>query len=952
MLMSEKTKKSTDNAVDWPKKLFAENLLLTIFPVLVLLLIVGGGLWGYVLPMLEENNLEQKRLQSKQTVEVVLGQFEQLHQRVLAGELTDSAARAQASKTLGALRYGKTQTGYFWIIGPDKRLLTHEVMPHLVGGDPDTLIGPDGRKLALLLGDMREVANAIPEGGYVRYHWLHEGDTQRVSEKISFVRLFAPWNWVVGTGVYMDDVHSEFQRIRWQFLEVGGGLLALVLLLGGLLASRTYGLQKRSAALFWDARTQEHRFRILLESIPLGAVLLDSAGRVQRANQAMGLLTECDAVTLVGQTLPELGLQAEPFTQDAGRVVRVLRTLQGVERLVIVPEKPVPMSERDATHFLCTFLDVSEEMALSRSNVELKSEIAARSGELAALDSVVQNRQADLERLRKQLAIAGRVFDAASDAVVVTDTRANILSVNPAFTAITGYTAEEVVGRNPRILQSERHSIDYYQAMWRTLLDTHHYAGEIWNRRKNGEAYPCHIDITAVTDEKGEITEFISITQDLSDLQKSRDQLAHLHSHDPLTGLPNRQAFVGALFAACAHANQNSTRLAVAILGIDRFSRVNKTEGYLVGDQLLRAVGERLRAVLPDSLMLGRFAGDEFACAIPFQRKSWEALQQLERLKIALAEPFELGEQAVSVTACVGVAFYPEDTLEPEALTRLASISLDRAKQEHPNTMRLFTDDLNLALGRRISMETELRRGIDRDEFLMFYQPKVHLATGKCSNAESLMRWFRPDGTMVPPNEFIAVAEDIGEIDRLGLIALRQSCQMARALNEGGRPVRLAVNVSPKQLFTAGFTMQVLRMLEVERVDPRWLELEITESTVMEDLNRATRIMGDLVVEGLQFTLDDFGTGYSSLSHIRTLPIGGFKIDRSFVLDLAANRETQSICSLFVKLAKDLHMELTVEGVETEEQMAFLRQFPEVHIQGYYFSKPLHPDAFRKYLGL
>lgn len=823
--------------------MLVRHLGLAMLPALLMLAMGLWGVLGWVLPMLERDFLKQKELQIHHLVETQLSALEFAYGNVQTGHWSEGDAQSWALQNLSQMRYGDDSAGYFWVIGPNGRLWSHGILPKLVGQSPDTLFASTGVFMGVLLDSMQRIAKRASHGGFYRYPWPKTADSlSSVIEKEAYVRHFAPWNWVLATGVDLSEVKVEFAQIRFRVL--GGGLLLLGLLV-------VYSL-----FLVFRMLSMQNRF----------------------------LYYEAESLRLA-ESQKEMGLQVERETKK-----------------------------------------------------------------LLNLNEVLRERQLELQGLEKQLNIAGRIFESSSDGVMITDGAASIIRVNPSFCAITGYTFEEVVGQNPRILQSSRHGKEFYQKMWDDLAQKGSYSGEIWNRRKNGEAFPCYLEITAVKNTQGELTEYISILRDLTDLQRSRDQLAHLNDHDPLTGLPNRQSFVGSLYAACMHARQSQGHLAVAILGVDRLSRINKTAGYVVGDQVLQEVGRRLRAALPPTFLLGRFAGDEFACAIPFRQKSWDALQLLERLKAALVEPFDLEGKEISVTACVGVAFYPEDTGEPEALTRLASISLDRAKQEKPNTLRPFTDDLHQALGHRISLENDLRRGIDRNEFTMYFQPKIQMATGACHSAESLIRWFRSDGSMVPPDQFISVAEEIGEIDRLGMIALRQSCRMARQLNQAGTPMRIAVNVSPKQLFTSGFTLQVLRMLEVEQVDPRWLELEITESAVMEDLDQATRIMGDLVVEGLQFTLDDFGTGYSSLSHIRTLPIGGFKIDRSFVLDLAENKETQAICSLFVKLAKDLHLELTVEGVETAEQIAFIQRFPEAYVQGYYYSRPLAPADFRSFL--
>ncbi len=933
-----------------PRRLLLQNLGLALFPMSVLTVAVWVGLFHFLLPRLETDLFTQKRQMIEQAMAVQLGDLQAIQEQAQKGVISDSAAIRLMKASVGRQRFGKSQTGYFWIIGEDQRLLVHELMPHLVGGNPDTLVAPDGKPLSRMLAEMRQVAEDRPAGGIVEYLWIHDSTTHRTSRKLSFVRKFSPRNWVVGTGVYLDDVEQEFTQIRISVLVVGAGLLAVLGLLSLWFALRAYRLQERSALLFWEARAQENRFKVLLETIPIGAVLQDAEGKVLQVNQALKKMIGKPESEYRNRRLDECGILSTQSDSESGQILWSLQSQNGEHHLLLSPGDPVALPAHHPPLFLKTYLDVTEVAELTKDNQSLKNEIDERSSQLTELDATLKNRQEDLGRLRKQLDIASRVFENSGDAVMITDAQAKILSVNPAFTAITGYTASEVVGHPPRILQSQRHSPDFYVAMWRTLLETKHYSSEIWNRRKSGEAFPCYSDITAVMDDQGTVTEYIAVYKDLSDLQRSRDQLAHLNEHDPLTGLRNHQTFVSALYASCTQARQNESHLAIAILGIDRFGRVNKAHGYLIGDKLLQAIARRLEENLGNTAILGRFAGDEFACTIPYRKHSWEAIQQLEKLKGSLAEPFVVDGEHILMTTSVGVALFPDDTTDPEALPRLASISLDRAKQDSGNALRPYTDDLHASLDRRLSLENAMRQGIERGEFQMYYQPKIRLSDGKCIGAEALMRWFKADGTFVSPAEFIPLAEENGEIDRLGMIALRDACQMAKKIAAQSLDMRLAVNVSPRQLFAKGFVPQVLRILEQEQIDPQSIELEITESAIMDDMERATRIMGDLVIEGIRFVLDDFGTGYSSLSYLRMLPIAGFKVDRSFVLDLADNRETQAICTLFGNLARDLRLEFTVEGVETEGQIDYLRKFPDAVIQGYYYSKPLPPDQFSAYI--
>ncbi|HPJ26958.1 MAG TPA: EAL domain-containing protein, partial [Synergistaceae bacterium] len=621
----------------------------------------------------------------------------------------------------------------------------------------------------------------------------------------------------------------------------------------------------------------------------------------------------------------------------------------GEERHVLYYVAPLPFETESLA--IAVTVDVTEQEMLSRNNAELQERIRLRSRDLQHLDEMLRKRQNLVQKVQSQMEILEKTFEHVSEGIYITDANHNVLSINQAFTNITGYKYEEIKNDHTNFLRADLHPREFYDEIDRRLEKEHYWEGELWGRHKSGTPYPLYLILTGITDREGTVTHYIGVIQDRSEIHQSRIELEHETLHDSLTKLPNKVLFLDRLTVACKQAEESHSSLAVLLLGLDRFSNVNKSLGYSVGDELLLQAASRMEEILPEAGTLARFGGDEFVAFIPFTKNPRQALRSAEELIESIRRPFFLGEHEVRITVSGGISIYPQDTENAETLLKNASLALGRAKQESRNWYQLFTEDLNEHMQIRHDVEKELRKGISEQEFFMYYQPKIHATTKRIVGSEALMRWIRPGKGIISPVTFIPLAEEIGEIVALGRVAMSTACKQVREWNIQGHQLHVAVNVSPQQFSDNAFSASVLEAMEKAQVDPAMVELEITESAFMTNLTKAVRIMKDLQKEGVRFSLDDFGTGYSSLSYIHHLPLSGIKVDRSLTFDLHTNENTRAIISTLVFMARELGLELTVEGVETQEQLRFIQSLGEdLLVQGYLFSPPLPPEEFLRYL--
>ncbi|NTV94790.1 MAG: EAL domain-containing protein [Thiobacillus sp.] len=536
------------------------------------------------------------------------------------------------------------------------------------------------------------------------------------------------------------------------------------------------------------------------------------------------------------------------------------------------------------------------------------------------------------------LLLAGSVVDNTSEGVMVTDGAGRILSVNPAFSEITGYSAEEAVGNTPRLIRSERHGGDFYRAMWDSLMHDGRWQGEIWNRRKNGEVFLEWLTINRVAGTRPENDRYIAVFTDVTEQRRKDERIHFLAFHDPLTGLPNRALVHDRLQHAIDVARRQHGRAGVMLIDLDRFKAVNDGIGHDVGDQLLKVVAERLAKSLRQSDTVGRMGGDEFLVILEDGAEPEIYAEVAEGLIRTISEPADIQAHHIQIGASIGIAFYPDDGGDVATLVKQADVAMYAAKAAGKGVCRFFSADMTERASRFLAMEMELRLALERDELELYYQPKMSLGTGKLEGVEALVRWRHPERGLLAPADFIPVAEESGIIVALGDWVLREACRQAALWQ--GRMGSIAVNVSTRQLDRIDLVGRIKELTAQYGIPPSWLQLELTESMVMSDPERAADLLGKVRELGITVAIDDFGTGYSSLSYLRRLPIDVLKIDRSFVLGAGMNQEVTEIARTVVALGQTLRMAVVAEGVEAEAQATLLRDMGCDMGQGYLYARP------------
>jgi diguanylate cyclase (GGDEF)-like protein/PAS domain S-box-containing protein len=546
-----------------------------------------------------------------------------------------------------------------------------------------------------------------------------------------------------------------------------------------------------------------------------------------------------------------------------------------------------------------------------------------------------------------QLRLAAQVFEHSREAIFVTDKQKNIISVNRAFTEITGYVPEEVLGKNPSIWNSGLQDAEFYRKLHTAIEEEGYWHGEIWNKRKNGEIFPEWLSISAIRNEKGEITNYLRISTDISGRKKDEERLQFLANYDALTSLPNRSMFVQRLNYALTHANRYNKQLAVLFIDLDRFKLINDTLGHDAGDLLLKDAAGRLRGCLRESDTVARLGGDEFVVLLTEFSQNRDVVGVAKKILETMASPFLLGGHECHITASIGISSFPGDSKDYQTLLKNADIAMYRAKEQGKNNFQFYSAQMNVDSFDRLALESSLRRALERNEFLLHYQPKVDIDSGNITGMEALVRWQHPDMGMVSPAQFIPLAEETGLIVPLGEWVLKSACTQNREWQKLGFPrMRVAVNLSPRQFRQKHLVREVARILSETGLDAGSLELEITESMVMHNPEQAAKVLTELRTMGIYLSIDDFGTGYSSLAYLKRFPINCIKIDRSFIQDLPHDADNAAITRAIIAIADSLKLNVIAEGVENEEQMDFLREHKCTEIQGYYFSRPLPPQEF------
>ncbi len=675
-------------------------------------------------------------------------------------------------------------------------------------------------------------------------------------------------------------------------------------------------------------RASEERVRLLFESVAEGIVGVDLHGRCTFVNPAAVQLLGCrDASALIGRHLHGLihhtAADGTPCDEQTCRVYRAFR-----EGAAFQVDNEI-FWRADGSYF----------------DVEYRSHPIVQKGRIigsvATFSNITERKHAE-EKLRQ----SSIVFASTKEAIMVTDAERNIVMVNDAFTTITGYEAHEAVGKTPCLHQSGRHDQAFYQEIWAALQDAGHWQGEIWNRRKNGEVYPAWENISAVRDEQGQLSNYISVFSDISMIKQAEERLNRLAHHDALTGLPNRLLFTASLEQALTRAKRHQETVALLFLDLDRFKLINDTLGHAAGDRLLQTVARRLKHSVRAEDLVARLGGDEFTIVLEEISQAEDAALLAQKIIGAVAEPMELDGRDVVVSASVGISLYPRDADNAGDLAKAADAAMYRAKTRGRDTYQFYTAELTAQALEHLSLEAGLRQALTRGEFALHYQPQIEVKTGRILGVEALLRWQHPDlGTMLP-EQFIGIAEESHLIDALGNWVLRQACAQARIWRDAGLPaVRIAINLSGRQIMYDHLLQTVEDTFEQNGLTPGdlLLELEITES-VLQSGEHAVETLRRLRHLGIRIAIDDFGTGYSSLSHLKHLPIDTLKIDRLFMRNIPHDTDNQAITAAIISMGHSLGLNVVAEGVETEAQLDFLDAHGCDEAQGYLISPAVEAE--------
>lgn len=554
-----------------------------------------------------------------------------------------------------------------------------------------------------------------------------------------------------------------------------------------------------------------------------------------------------------------------------------------------------------------------------------------------------------------ELRVAAVAFE-SQESIIVTDANNVVLRVNHAFTKTTGYAAEEIIGNNPKMLNSNRHDKSFFAHMWETINTTGTWGGEIWNRRKDGGIYPAYLTITAVKDTDEKIINYVGTSTDITASKAAAAEIENLAFHDHLTGLPNRRLLLDRLHQALLYSVRNSKDGALLFLDLDHFKTINDTLGHDIGDLLLQQVANRLTSCVREGDSVARLGGDEFVVMIEdLSEHALEAANQAEdvgkKILTQLNKPYELAGQQQYISSSIGVALFSDHKESSDELLKHADIAMYQAKKSGRNTLRFFDPQMQANITTRVALESDLRLALKEKQFQLYYQPQVY-HNRQITGAEVLLRWQHPTRGLVSPLDFIPLAEETGLILPIGRWVLQAACKQIKAWESNvlTQHLQLAVNVSARQFFQADFVNQVLQAINHSKINPDKLKLELTESLVLDDITDTIDKMHKLQNVGVRFSMDDFGTGQSSLAYLTQLPLDQLKIDQSFTRNICVKHSDAVIVQTIIGMGNNLGMEIIAEGVETEEQRAFLQQHGCPVFQGYLFSKPVLLEAFEAML--
>ena len=548
----------------------------------------------------------------------------------------------------------------------------------------------------------------------------------------------------------------------------------------------------------------------------------------------------------------------------------------------------------------------------------------------------------------QNLKLYSQALEGTSEGVIITNSKVEIIAVNSAFSEITGYSREEAIGKNPKLLSSGKNSAAFYQNIYQSLKQHGRWKGEILNRKKDGSFYPQLSSISRIVNDDHKLTHYVAVMSDISKLKQSQQQLTNLAHYDALTQLPNKLLFTSRLeHAIKKNKRKNNERLGVLVLDLDHFKLINDSLGHIIGDELLCQVAKRLTTRVRQSDTVARFGGDEFIILIEEFEQVTDLVTIAQHIIDDLNRPFELGSNCTHISTSIGIAIYPDDTNNQDKIISFADAAMYKAKENGRNTYSFYTESITQQAEQKLTLTNDLKLAIENNELALYFQPQVCFNTGKIIGAETLLRWQHPNG-MIMPDKFIPLAEEIGLINQITLWVFEQGCNQLKKWQQQGLNLSLSLNISAKDWAHADFYSNIETIINDSGIDCSQLDLELTESAIMEKPDEILPVLKQLKALGIQLTLDDFGTGHSSLSYLKYFPLDKLKIDKSFVFDLENSQADKMIVHTIVTMAKNFNLKVVAEGVENKNHIHYLQEISCDYAQGYYYSKPVPIDIFEQ----
>jgi diguanylate cyclase (GGDEF)-like protein/PAS domain S-box-containing protein len=686
-------------------------------------------------------------------------------------------------------------------------------------------------------------------------------------------------------------------------------------------AARTQELETSRQALL----KSELRYRSLFDNMDNGVIVLELLNEEKQAiiqgfNRASEAITGVSMADAIGQSLEKLfpGIVDTEFLTGLFYVHR----------------------SGQVYHF-------NEKRYQDGGQIEWISGHAYRlhNNEVVVVYEKVTERKIAEDKLKQ----AATVFAEASEAVVITDGRLRVLDVNRAFSNITQFGKNSVIGKRPGFLKAKLHNRQFFSHIKDELKIHGRWSGEITDKRRDGSVYPCWMSISEVLDDRDVVANYVAIFSDITDIKRSQQKLQHMVQHDALTGLANRSLLNAQLDRAIAVAQRHRSMLAVAFIDLDRFKSINDCMGHPAGDEFLQRFAERLQGSVRKVDLVARISGDEFVVLIEDVVKKEDAQIAVKKLMEVFTDSFLISGQELRVTGSIGVSVFPDDGENSLSLMRNADVAMYSAKRNGRNTYEFYREDMSVAMLEHVLLENALRGAIQREELSLVYQPQINIKDGRIIGAEVLLRWRYPQVGNVSPDVFIPMAENNGLIHAIGAWVLEHACLQVKSWQSKGLTIgRMAINVAAPQLMHMNYIRDVEKILLRTGVSPQSLEFEVTESSIIEDTEQAIRQIERVRALGIEFAMDDFGTGYSSLSYLKKLPINRLKIDRSFVSNLPYAKEDTAIAEAIIAMSKALQLQVIAEGVETAEQAMFLLNHGCTEAQGYFYSKPVSAAEIEK----